>query len=68
VIGDASRLEYTAVGTAVNLAARLCDKAADGTVRIDVKTVNLCGAPPEAKVAEPIPLKGFSQPVESYVM
>jgi class 3 adenylate cyclase len=68
VIGDATRLEYTAVGTAVNLASRLCDRAGDGQVRIDAKTVNLCGAPSDARPAEPIQLKGFSQPVESYLL
>jgi class 3 adenylate cyclase len=34
-IGYKSRLEYTAIGTVVNLAARLCASAADGQILID---------------------------------
>jgi class 3 adenylate cyclase len=32
MVGSAGRYDYTASGTAVNLAARLCDKAADGEI------------------------------------
>ena len=41
VIGAASRLEYTAVGPAVNLAARLCSEAAHGQVLVDARTTDL---------------------------
>src|SRR6185369_15047615 len=41
VIGGASRLEYTAVGPAVNLAARLCSEAAHGEILIDGRTLDL---------------------------
>ena len=43
VIGAASRLEYTAVGPAVNLASRLCSEAAHGEVLIDGRTIELLG-------------------------
>ena len=52
VIGAASRLEYTAVGPAVNLASRLCSEAAHGEVLVDARTIELLGedaqAPPAA--------------------
>jgi class 3 adenylate cyclase len=43
-IGSSARMEYTAVGTAVNLAARLCSAAADGEILVDHRTVELAGA------------------------
>ena len=49
VIGTASRLEYTAVGAAVNLASRLCAEAAHGEVLVDERTVQLAGAAPVGK-------------------
>ena len=40
-IGSASRMEYAAVGPAVNLAARLCSIARDGEVLADERTAEL---------------------------
>lgn len=68
VIGDASRLEYTAVGAAVNLASRLCEKAADGEIRVDIKTLGLIESPPATRAGEDLALKGFSRPVRNAVM
>ncbi|MCC6211034.1 MAG: adenylate/guanylate cyclase domain-containing protein [Burkholderiales bacterium] len=69
VIGGASRLEYTAVGPAVNLASRLCSEAAHGEVLVDGRTLELLGAAAERaqlRPAESLNLKGFQQPVQSY--
>ena len=71
VIGGASRLEYTAVGPAVNLAARLCSEAEHGEVLVDPRTIELLGD--EAKrerltPGEALKLKGFQQPVQSYTL
>ena len=71
VIGAASRLEYTAVGPAVNLAARFCAEAAHGEVLVDQRTVDLAAAGPSAEHLRPgeaLALKGFQQPVQSYVL
>jgi class 3 adenylate cyclase len=72
VIGGASRLEYTAVGPAVNLASRLCAEAAHGEILVDGRSIELLGE--EAKRShrllpgEALKLKGFQQPVQSYTL
>jgi class 3 adenylate cyclase len=71
VIGAASRLEYTAVGPAVNLASRLCSEAAHGNVLVDERTIELLGAG-ELRAAlrpcAPLNLKGFRNPVPNYAL
>ena len=66
VIGAASRLEYTAVGPAVNLASRLCAEAAHGEVLVDRRTAELLEGTDELEAGEALRLKGFPQPVPSY--
>jgi class 3 adenylate cyclase len=71
VIGAASRLEYTAVGPAVNLASRLCSEAVHGQILVDLRTMELLES--ESRRAELTPgqallLKGFQLPVQSYVL
>ncbi len=71
VIGGASRLEYTAVGTPVNLASRLCSEAAHGEVLVDARTVELVGntePEPLVQAGNALQLKGFSLPVQSYLL
>ena len=71
VIGAASRLEYTAVGPAVNLASRLCDEAQHGEVLIDQRTCELldpAGRERELRPGAPLRLKGFEQPIPRYVL
>ncbi len=71
VIGGASRLEYTAVGTPVNLASRLCSEAAHGEVLVDARTVELVGSTepePLVQAGNALQLKGFSLPVQSYLL
>ena len=69
VIGGASRLEYTAVGPAVNLASRLCSEAEHGEILIDVRTMELLGGEAQRhqlRLGEALKLKGFHEPVQSY--
>lgn len=71
VIGAASRLEYTAVGPPVNLAARLCAEAQHGEILIDEYSAGLVN-PPSTTYSlvsgQPLSLKGYPQPVPHYVM
>ena len=69
VIGSAARLEYVAVGPAVNLASRLCSRAQPGQVLVDQRTVGLLGSDDAAASLaklEAAQLKGFDYPVAIY--
>lgn len=71
VIGAASRLEYTAVGPAVNLSARLCGEALHGEILVDSRTRELLGSDADLSELTPgelLTLKGFASPVQSYVL
>jgi class 3 adenylate cyclase len=71
VIGGASRLEYTAVGAAVNLASRLCSEAAHGEVLVAERTRKLVEASAlarELRTGEALRLKGFAKPEQSYTL
>jgi class 3 adenylate cyclase len=71
VIGGASRLEYTAVGPAVNLASRLCAEAAHGNVLVDERTTELLGSADiraALRRCAPLNLKGFRDPVPNYAL
>jgi adenylate cyclase len=64
-IGYEGRYDYTPIGTTVNLAARLCDKAGPGTILASQKTI--AAADVDATLlAEPLELKGIPQPVPVY--
>jgi len=67
VIGAASRLEYTAVGPAVNLASRLCSEAAHAEILVDERTTELLQSRSGLTPGEKLTLKGFKLPVQSYV-
>ncbi|MBL8381211.1 MAG: adenylate/guanylate cyclase domain-containing protein [Burkholderiales bacterium] len=67
VIGANSRLEYTAVGTAVNLASRLCAEAADGEILVAPETRAMTASVEVAMTtARALQLKGFAKPVQTY--
>jgi adenylate cyclase len=66
VIEAASRLEYMAIGPAVNLAARLCAAAGNGEIRVACETADLSGAALEA--CQPAALKGFGEAVPHFAV
>jgi adenylate cyclase len=60
------RMEYTAVGPAVNIAARLCGQARDGEICVLAETAMRAGVPVTASECRTAPLKGLSE--VSYVL
>jgi class 3 adenylate cyclase len=68
VIGVEGRCDYTPIGKAVNLAARLSDHAQDGEILVSrrawVEVENLVVSHPVAQIS----LKGIAQPVDAYLV
>ncbi len=67
VIGQ-QRLEYVAVGQAVNLAARLCQNAASGEILLDQATRQQLPDASQFESGECMQLKGFVEPVQTWLM
>ena len=67
-IGFNKRMEYTAIGSVINLASRLCGAAADGEVIVSKRV--LSGLETSVDVAEPVErtLKGFTRPVSTFAV
>lgn len=66
MVGFEGRFDYTANGSAVNLAARLCDEANDGELLLSARAFSAVeDALPEARLEE-LQLKGFNGPVDVY--
>jgi class 3 adenylate cyclase len=68
VIGAGSRLEYAAVGPAVNLASRLCAEAAHGQVLVDERTADNAAQKTKLVPGVPLKLKGFRDPVPNFLL
>ena len=62
-IGFEQRIDYGAIGTVTNLAARLCAKAEAGEILIDRKTLAAVEAFAECEDIGTLELHGFSRPV-----
>jgi adenylate cyclase len=65
-IGFEGRFDYGAVGTVVNLAARLCADAKDGQILIDSKVHATIEASTGTEPAGELSLKGFHRPVRAF--
>lgn len=57
VVGSTERRDYTALGSVVNLAARLCSEAGDGEVLVDQRAA----AGQDMPIRGPLTLKGFGE-------
>ncbi len=66
VIGVQGRGDYTAIGNVVNIAARLCDQAADGTVLLTKRAYLEVEGDVSAEDAGSFHLKGISRAIEAH--
>lgn len=65
MVGSEGRLDYTASGTAVNLAARLCDEAKDGEILISPRAAIALEDGSVMEERGPLTFKGMQAPVET---
>jgi adenylate cyclase len=65
-IGFEGRLDYGAVGTVTNLAARLCGEAKPGQILVSQRVRGAVESLAEAEPVGELPLKGFARPVPAF--
>ena len=65
-IGFEGRFDYSAIGSVVNLAARLCGEAGAGQILVDPKVYMAIEAIADVEQAGELQLKGFHRPVVAY--
>ncbi|MGH9041338.1 MAG: adenylate/guanylate cyclase domain-containing protein, partial [Acidimicrobiia bacterium] len=66
VIGFEGRHDYGVIGSAVNLAARLCAEAQPGQILVSKRAYQTAGETVEAEEIGKLELKGFHAPVPAY--
>jgi class 3 adenylate cyclase len=67
-VGSADRLDYTALGSNVNLCWRLCSQAGAREILMSEATYRRVADLIAADPAEPLSVKGFASPVAAYRM
>lgn len=68
IVGYDGRNDYTALGTVVNLAARLCTDARPGELLVDHRVFLQTEDYVRYVGREPVTLKGFAEPVATYLV
>ena len=66
--GFEGRWDYSAIGSVVNLASRLCDEAQSGQILIDRRTRAALGDSAQVEAVGPLSLKGYAQPVPAFLL
>jgi adenylate cyclase len=67
-IGSDDRLDYTAIGPAVNMSSRLCSTAEAQEILMNEETFEMVRGLVAAEPVPPLTVKGFSAPVRVYRM
>jgi len=67
-IGYESRTDYTAIGSVVNLASRLCSTARDGEILIDAQAASSIGDALPLQLLPPQRIKGFEGEIDVYTL
>jgi class 3 adenylate cyclase/CheY-like chemotaxis protein len=67
-IGFEQRREYTAIGSVINLASRLCDEARPGQIIIGQRAFSAVEQNVEAESIGELSLKGFAKPVAAHAI
>ena len=65
-IGSDLRMDYSAVGQTTNLAARMEQLAAPGSIRLTAETLHLGEGFVQVASLGPVPVKGLAEPVEVF--
>ena len=65
-IGFEGRFDYSAIGTVVNLAARLCSEAKSGQILVEGKVQSAMEEHADIEAAGELTLKGIARPVMAY--
>jgi adenylate cyclase len=68
VVGYEGRYDYTANGSSVNLAARLCDEASDGQILLSQRAHTAIEGTLPTEAIDELTLKGFHEPVNAFAV